>query len=690
MFNKILIANRGEIACRIARTAKRLGIRTVAVYAKAERHALHVACCDEAFLIDAEKGAGTVAEVDENENSFIEPYLNGQRIIDIAQKCGAEAIHPGYGFLSENHEFAEACARNQLVFIGPPADAIRVMGNKDLAKEVVAKVGVPLLAGYHSDAKDIKTWKAAAAEIGYPLLLKAVCGGGGKGMQLVNHADAFEESLASVKRLAQAAFGNEGVLLEQYLPHVRHVEIQIFADQHGHALHLFERDCSVQRRYQKVIEEAPAPGVDPQLREKMGAAAIHAANAIGYVGAGTVEFLLDSNNPQQFYFMEMNTRLQVEHPVTEMITGQDLVEWQFMVAAGAPLPCAQQDLRIHGHAIQARVYAEKPQQDFLPCSGEIAVYRKPSCAESWLRIDDGIRQGDPVLSGYDPMLAKLIVWGDNREIARKRLLNALTEFTIIGVSTNLEFLHRLLSLEDFIKPTLDTALIERNQKTLFADSAVSEFCLAIATLVEVNQIMNVGNSETDIDDDGDQFSPWSPALPWQLNLPSQITISFAEETDNAKNELSYTIEFAQDELFGIINGKRSRIALSPLPLRYGNFQFQYDTHLQIVSVDKIADTIHINIDGHRQALRIINKMQSKEHLATADPGLISPMPGVVVLLHVQEGQMVTRGAPLLVVSAMKMEHTIYAPHDGVVKKLFFAKGESVREGEQLLQLETQE
>lgn len=662
MFDKILIANRGEIACRIARTAKRMGIGSVAVYSEADREARHVRQCDEALLIGPAPAA--------------ESYLCGERIIDAAMKSGAEAIHPGYGFLSENPRFAETCGQNNLVFIGPPADAIRAMGSKSLAKNLMAKAGVPVMAGYQGENQSAKTLKDAARKIGYPLLIKAVAGGGGKGMRMVAGAAEFTGALASVKRESAASFADDRVLLEKYLPVARHIEVQVFADQHGHTIHLFERDCSIQRRHQKVIEEAPAPGIGEQLRKKMGAAAVDAAKAIGYVGAGTVEFLLDPE--QRFYFMEMNPRLQVEHPVTEMITGQDLVEWQLLVAAGLPLPCGQQDLRINGHAMEARIYAENPDNDFLPATGTLAVYRHGP-AHDQLRIDSGVGQGDHIPPHYDPMIAKLIVRGHDRESARKRLRNALAGFDIAGVTTNLGFLHGLTGLGDFIGPVLDTALIERNSETLFADGrGPPEICLAIAALFEVAL-----SESKPIPKDGDRFSPWSLGA-WQLNLSFDATCAFTA----GPGELEYTIRFEQGQPFGFIGGEYLPLALTPLAPDSGNFQFQYGGRLRAVSVDKVADTIHVNVGGRRSALAVADKARGNaEHAAAEGAVLTAPMPGTVVAVAVKNNQRVKRGAPLLTLEAMKMEHTISAPHDGRVTQLFFRRGDQVREGDQLLRLE---
>ena len=473
MFEKILIANRGEIACRIARTAKRLGIRTVAVYSEADTRALHVTSCDEAWLIGPAPPR--------------ESYLRGDRILDVAKKSGAQAIHPGYGFLSENAEFARACHQAGVVFIGPPPAAIEAMGSKSAAKAMMEKAGVPLVSGYHGDAQDAATLAKEAGCVGYPVLIKACAGGGGKGMRVVNQAGEFAEALASAKREAASSFGDDRVLIEKYLTRPRHIEMQVFADTHGDCLHLFERDCSVQRRHQKILEEAPAPGMTAERRRQMGEAAVAAAKAVGYVGAGTVEFIAEPGG--RFYFMEMNTRLQVEHPVTEMITGLDLVEWQLRVAAGEALPLAQEQLSISGHAIEARIYAEDPARGFLPTAGCVEHLRQPQ-PNAHVRIDSGVQAGDEVGVHYDPMIAKLIAWDRDRPSALRWLRSALGEYQVAGVTTNLSFLsavtaHPAFADADHDPGSLDTGLIERHRAALFPESApVPDAILAIAVLSE--------------------------------------------------------------------------------------------------------------------------------------------------------------------------------------------------------------
>ncbi|HIQ52496.1 MAG TPA: acetyl-CoA carboxylase biotin carboxylase subunit, partial [Pseudomonas pachastrellae] len=449
MIDSLLIANRGEIACRIMRTARELGIATVAVHSDTDRDALHVRCADQAVNLGGARPS--------------ESYLRAEAIIAAAKATGAQAIHPGYGFLSENADFARAVDAAGLIFVGPPASAIDAMGSKSAAKALMDAAGVPLVPGYHGDDQALETFRLEAAKIGYPVLLKAAAGGGGKGMKVVESEAQLSEALSSAQREAQAAFGDARMLVEKYVLQPRHVEIQVFADQHGNAVYLAERDCSIQRRHQKVVEEAPAPGLSPELRRAMGEAAVTAARAIGYVGAGTVEFLLDARG--DFFFMEMNTRLQVEHPVTELITGQDLVAWQLHVAQGQPLPLRQEQIVLRGHAVEVRLYAEDPEQDFLPASGELTLYREPAAGVE-RRVDSGVVEGDRVSPFYDPMLSKLIAWGEDRETARRRLLAMLAEQQLGGVHSNLAFLRRVLAHPAFAAAELDTGFIARHAAAL--------------------------------------------------------------------------------------------------------------------------------------------------------------------------------------------------------------------------------
>jgi len=499
MFAKILIANRGEIACRVIKTAHRMGIATVAVYSDADREALHVRMADEAIHIGAAPAR--------------ESYLLGERILEAALATGAQAIHPGYGFLSENAAFARACAERDIVFIGPPTGAIEAMGSKSAAKRIMEEAQVPLVPGYHGDDQDPAILKAAADAMGYPVLLKATAGGGGKGMRQVWAAAEFDAALAAAKRESAASFGDDSMLVEKYLTRPRHVEIQVFCDNAGNGVYLAERDCSVQRRHQKVIEEAPAPGMTPELRRQMGETAVKAAQAIDYRGAGTVEFLLDEDG--SFYFMEMNTRLQVEHPVTEMITGQDLVEWQLRVAAGQPLPLAQEQVRIHGHAFEARVYAEDPANDFLPVTGTLS-YLQPPDESLHVRVDTGVRQGDEVSVYYDPMIAKLIVWDESRERALQRLATALAAYRIGGTVTNLDFLYNLATCRPFVEAELDTGFIDKHAELIFhqrQQDLERELPLAAMALLLDKQAQGAPRACLD------PFSPWQTSNAWRLNEP---------------------------------------------------------------------------------------------------------------------------------------------------------------------------
>src|SRR5512138_1601685 len=517
MFEKILIANRGEIACRVIRTARRLGIRTVAVHPEADANARHVRLADEAVLIGPPAAR--------------QSYLLADRILEAAKATGAQAVHPGYGFLSENEAFAEACAAAGIVFVGPPASAIRAMGSKSAAKALMAQAGVPLTPGYHGEGQDPALLAKEARRIGYPVLIKASAGGGGKGMRRVDAPEEFDAALASCRREAAQAFGDDRVLVERYVLRPRHVEIQVFGDARGNCVHLFERDCSVQRRHQKVLEEAPAPGMTPERRGAMGAAAVEAARAVGYVGAGTVEFIVDPSGA--FFFMEMNTRLQVEHPVTEMITGLDLVEWQLRVAAGEPLPLAQEQLRIDGHALEARVYAEDPDKGFLPSTGRLVHLAAPE-ASYHVRLDAGVDEGDEITPYYDPMIAKLVVWDATRERALARMQAALAQLRIVGVANNVEFLARLVASPAFASADLDTALIEREKEFLFPPSRETpEEAWLLAALAELER-ERAGASRP-----GAPPSPWDARDGWRLNSRASRTLTLRLGPDQRDVAVEY-------------------------------------------------------------------------------------------------------------------------------------------------------
>ena len=666
MFEKILIANRGEIACRIIRTAKRLGIATVAVYSDADAAARHVALADEAYRLGPAPAR--------------ESYLRGELILEVARRSGAQAVHPGYGFLSENAEFAKACAQAGISFIGPPVTAIAAMGSKSAAKKIMEQAGVPLVPGYHGDNQNPEFLHGQAEEIGFPLLIKASAGGGGKGMRVVYSLEEFPAALAAAKREAANAFGDERVLLERYLTKPRHVEIQVFGDAQGNLLHLFERDCSIQRRHQKVLEEAPAPGMNPALRENMGQSAVAAARAIGYTGAGTVEFLLDEDG--SFYFMEMNTRLQVEHPVTEMITGADLVEWQLRVAAGEALPCGQADLAINGHAIEARVYAEDPAREFLPSIGLLRHLRAPG-ESVHVRIDTGVRQGDEVSMHYDPMIAKLIVWDTDRAGALRRLRQALAEYQVVGVTTNLAFLGAVAAHPAFGAGDLDTGFIERHRAALFPEARpASDRILALAGLDVL--LRRAAEAKTAARACADPSSPWHSANGWRLNGDNhhQLTFLDGEETVCVTAHYrprGYLLELpgghlpvrgelsAEGDLLADLDGKRQRARV----VRHG---------LDLTILDQ----------GGAHRLVLVDPFAHADDQEEQGGALTAPMPGKVVAVMVESGAQVKKGAPLMILEAMKMEHTINAPTDGRITDLLFPVGALVSEGAQLLAFEAEE
>ncbi len=665
MFSKILIANRGEIACRIIRTARGMGIATVAVYSDADANALHVSMADEAWAIGPAPAR--------------ESYLRGDKLIEAARKSAAEAIHPGYGFLSENADFAEACAAAGIAFIGPPPAAIRAMGGKSEAKALMEKAGVPLVPGYHGEDQDQKTLAAAARRIGWPVLIKASAGGGGKGMRVVQDASEFPSQLASAKREAASSFGNDRVLIEKYLTRPRHVEIQVFADAHGNCVSLFERDCSIQRRHQKVIEEAPAPGMDPELRKRMGDAAITAALAIGYEGAGTVEFLLDEDG--SFYFMEMNTRLQVEHPVTEFITGLDLVEWQLRVAAGERLPKRQEELSVNGHAIEVRLYAEDPERDFMPSTGKLEHLRFPETGPH-LRIDSGVREGDRISVHYDPMIAKLIVWDEDRDSAVRRLRSALSATEVAGLASNAGFLSAVAWHPSYASADLDTGFIERHRETLLpAPQPPSDTLLALGALVILLQRRR--ETAEIAAASADPYSPWARSDGWRLNDEARDTLHF-RHTDNEVNVplvyrlWGYTLSFpgGNIDVHGTINSEgRLRALLGEQQLNAGFFRSRSD--------------ITLFYDGSSHRLSLVDPLPSEVQDAPAG-GVTAPMPGIITAVLAKAGAKTLRGEPLVIMEAMKMEHTLKAPADGTVAKVNYAVGALVEEGAVLVDFEPEE
>ena len=666
MFDKILIANRGEIAVRVARTCQRLGIRTVAVYSDADANAMHVAACDEAYRIGPA--------------SARESYLNASRIVEVATASGAQGVHPGYGFLSENAQFAQACAQAGLVFIGPPVEAIRAMGSKSAAKRLMQEAGVPLVPGYHGENQDADLLREEAERIGFPVLIKASAGGGGKGMKVVETRDRFDTALASAQREAAAAFGDARVLIEKYLARPRHIEMQVFADTHGNAVHLFERDCSVQRRHQKVLEEAPAPGMTAARRRQMGSAAVAAARAVGYTNAGTVEFIADERG--EFYFMEMNTRLQVEHPVTEMITGLDLVEWQLRVAAGEPLPLTQEQLSINGHAIEARVYAEEPARDFLPAAGTIRRLRQPR-TDAHARVDTGVREGDDIGVHYDPMIAKLIVWDMDRGAALRRMRTALADYQIVGVGTNIQFLLAVVSHRAFaeahLEPgLLDTGLIERYRGELLPETRpASDPILALAVLSELARIDAEALAEATAS--GDPWSPWHARDGWRMNEDNHHVFAF----DDGERSVQIAAHYRADGFLLDLPGG-SCVARA---------QIEADGRLV---VDLAGRRIHGTVVRQGRQLTIFTSgishrltLQTFDAIEDEPSGgsLAAPMPGNVVQVLVEAGAQVEKGQPLMIIEAMKMEHTIAAPAAGTVKGVMFATGDQVKDGDQLFQFE---
>jgi 3-methylcrotonyl-CoA carboxylase alpha subunit len=724
MFKKILIANRGEIACRVAATARRMAVRTVAVYSDADAGAKHVHACDEAVHI------GGSAPSDS--------YLRWERIVAAAQATGAQAIHPGYGFLSENDEFAQACADAGLVFIGPPPDAIRAMGLKAESKRLMEKAGVPLVPGYHGADQGPALLHREADRIGYPVLIKASAGGGGRGMRIVEATQDFEAALGSCKREATNSFGDDAVLIEKYVQRPRHIEIQVFADTQGDCVWLFERDCSVQRRHQKVLEEAPAPGITQAMRKQMGEAAVAAAKAVNYVGAGTVEFIVEQvharparagaprpsrgdaprhsragGNPahsnaqaldprlrvdddkgngdhdglrgddevtMNFFFMEMNTRLQVEHPVTEAITGLDLVEWQLRVASGEPLPLKQNELKIHGHAIEARICAENPDNNFLPATGTLRVYRKPHCtaferakesdSSVGVRIDDGVREGDTISPDYDSMIAKLIVHAETREQAMARLDEALAQTHIVGLATNVQFLRRVVKSASFAQANLDTGLIEREKAVLFHQEPVG---LAQAAAAAVAQTL--------LDEQSLQGNdPFSRRDGWRSHGIATRRFSFEFGGVSQEAELVYLHDGA---LVLTVGGSSGPLSFA----RSGaGIDLRYAGQRQTVMVYSAGELDHVF------TARGATQIFATDLLAHAGEGVVeggrltAPMPGKLVSFSAKAGDKVSKGQALAVMEAMKMEHTIVAPRDGVVAELLYAPGDQVAEGEELLKL----
>ena len=673
MFKKILIANRGEIACRVAATARRMGLKTVAVYSDADAGAKHVQACDEAVHV------GGSAPKDS--------YLRWERILQAAKDTGAEAVHPGYGFLSENEDFAKACAAAGLVFIGPPASAILAMGLKAESKRLMEAAGVPLVPGYHGADQDPALLQREADRIGYPALIKASAGGGGKGMRVVEKSEDFAAALASCKREAINSFGSDAVLIEKYVQRPRHIEIQVFGDTQGNCVYLFERDCSVQRRHQKVLEEAPAPGMSDALRAQMGAAAVAAAKAVNYVGAGTVEFIVeqtayDQPETMKFFFMEMNTRLQVEHPVTEAITGLDLVEWQLRVANGEPLPLRQDQLRIQGHAIEARICAENPDNHFLPATGTLQVYRKPQASSFEranmsdtgvaVRIDDGVREGDTISPFYDSMVAKLIVHGDTREQALARLDTALAQTHIVGLNTNVQFLRHVVRSPAFAKAQLDTALIQREAAVLFKQDPVGLAAAAAAVIAATLY------AEADVKGN----DPFSRRDGWQSHGTTRRRFELEYDGQPVRAVLTYG-DVLRLQVGEGVEGRESALQFTPqgdgLWVQFNGVRTHSTVHAQ-------GEVRHVFTPQGATRITVLDPLAHAGEAAQEGGRLTAPMPGKVVSFAVKAGDKVKAGQALAVMEAMKMEHTISAPQDGTVAELLYAPGDQVADGAELLKL----
>ena len=667
MFHKILIANRGEIACRVIATARRLGVATVAVYSDADAHARHVDLADEAWPIGPARAQ--------------ESYLAIDKIMAAARQSGADAIHPGYGFLSENPAFAAACADAGLCFIGPPIEAMRQMGSKAAAKALMQRAGVPILPGYHGDAQDLATLASAAEEIGFPVMIKASAGGGGKGMRIVEGAEALGEACEGARREALASFGDDRLLIEKYLVNPRHIEVQVFADQHGEIVAFFERDCSIQRRHQKIVEETPAWGLDPPHRRAMAEAAITAARAVAYVGAGTVEFLAQDD---RFYFLEMNTRLQVEHPITEMISRQDLVEWQLRVACGERLPLTQPKLAMRGHAIEARIYAEDPDRGFLPSTGLLLHLRQPREDEN-VRIDTGVRQGDRITQDYDPLIAKLIVWGEDRAAALQRLKSGLAEYEIVGVATNLDLLRAIAAHPAFIAGESDVGFIERHRDRLIPSPPTQSeetAILAAGAMARLGDLQAKAAAETL--KSGDPWSPWGVGDAWRIEGRGGHDIIFNREGENktlraqALPDRSYRLETPAKAIVASAVETEEEMSL------------RVDGVLRKVRVVREDFGLVVVLAGRNHFLRYVDPLAPPSVDISGPLQLTAPLPARVTRILVGTGDFVKKGAPLVVLEAMKMEITLTAPSDGVVADIKYGEGDVAPEGAELVVLDAGE
>ncbi|KAJ2079079.1 hypothetical protein H4R24_004032 [Coemansia sp. RSA 988] len=685
LFDKILIANRGEIACRVIRTANKLGIKTVAVYSEADADAMHVKLADEAYLIGRAPAS--------------ESYLRSPTIIQVARQSGAQAIHPGYGFLSENADFAEKLELEKVRFIGPPAAAMRAMGSKSESKRIMQEAGVPVVPGYHGKRQDVEFLREQADKIGYPVLIKAVLGGGGKGMRIVERREDFAMMLESSRREALKSFGDDKVLVEKYLTKPRHVEVQVFADTHGNAVHLFERDCSVQRRHQKIIEEAPAPDLQPEIRQQLGEKAVAAAKAVDYVGAGTVEFIMDES--QQFYFMEMNTRLQVEHPVTEMVTGTDLVQWQLEVAAGNRLPMLQHEITCTGHAFEARIYAENPDTGFLPDTGRLIHLATPQ-PSSDVRVETGVMSGDAISVHYDPMIAKLVVRGEDRQAALRVLRKALSEYEVVGLHTNIGFLSRLAESPDFIAGKVETGFIDKHLDELFPraknPSAQAIAQAAVSYIIDSNAkaVQIIG---------GDPQSPWAAIDSFRLNaLGMQTVVLLFDEQRyvvevSVADRLVYTVRIKNDVGEAVAEFENVRPLWNPLPGggtsgMVGHLRVLLDTRLCSSNVvfNNKDSSITVCDQGKVAVFKIpIPQYFDDDAAAAATPASVkAPMSCRIVQVLVEPGTDVEQGTPLVVLEAMKMEHVIKAPMSGNITDVYYKVGDFVEEGKALVKFDNHE
>ncbi|XP_078381741.1 methylcrotonoyl-CoA carboxylase subunit alpha, mitochondrial-like isoform X1 [Oculina patagonica] len=668
---KVVIANRGEIACRVMKTAKKMGIRTVAVYSDADANSMHVDMADEAFHIGAAASR--------------ESYLKMEKIIEVAIQSGAQAIHPGYGFLSEKPEFAQLCEKEGVIFIGPPASAIRDMGIKSTSKEIMGNAGVPIIEGYHGDDQSDERLRQEAERIGYPVMLKAVRGGGGKGMRIVMKPEDFDDALESARRESLKSFNDDNMLVEKFVDTPRHVEVQVFADTLGNTVYLFERDCSVQRRHQKIIEEAPAPGVSSEMRQKIGEAAVRAAKAVGYVGAGTVEFIMDKD--QNFYFMEMNTRLQVEHPVTEMITGQDLVEWQLRVAAGERIPLVQEDIKLTGHSFEARIYAEDPDSDFLPGAGPLLHLSTPQPSDV-IRVETGVRQGDEVSVHYDPMIAKLVVWSENREQALSLLKESLQQYNIVGLNTNINFLSSLCEHGHFKEGDVHTDFIKQHYQDLFpAKLPLSHEMLAQASLGLL--LLERQEQETRAELSSDPYSVWNSNVSFRLNNVAKRRIRL----DDGDKKIYIIVSYNKNGSYTLeIDGR-------PMHVK-GKLQSEGSKTSLTANVDGrifkswLVDqegTLHLfTKDGCHKVSRPVPKFLRGGPSAASQGSAVAPMTGTIVKVFVEPGQSVEEGETLVIMEAMKMEHVIRAPKAGVIEKVLYAAGQAVNRHAQLVQFQEKE